>query len=176
MASSQSLAEKGRENSISSAKLKAYHFVSTWKLEAPLDTTFKVMVNSFEWHKWWKSIEQVTHKYSGTKDSIGNIRSYTIKSPLGYKLNFDLKLTKLVYGKLLEGNASGDLVGTGVWYFKEDHNITYITCVWDVKTTIKWMNTFRFILAPVLRWNHAQVMKKGAKGLARRLDCKLIAD
>lgn len=153
---------------------KEYHFVSNWQLKTPLDSAWNVIVNSLEWHQWWRSMENVTTIKEGGKDSIGNIRRYTIKSPVGYKLRFDLLLTRYELHSQLEGTATGDLVGKGSWHFQQVKDITYITCRWDVKTTKGWMNTFRWALAPILKWNHALVMKKGAKGLSRRLGCPLI--
>jgi len=118
--------------------------------------------------------KKVEEKDIGGINGIGNVRGYTIKSPIGYKLRFDLKLTKREVDSVLEGKASGDLTGMGSWYFTETNGITYITCRWDVATTKSWMNTFRFALSPLLRWNHALVMKKGAKGLAKKMNCELI--
>ena len=155
---------------------KPYHFVSYWKLKAPRKEVWDVINNSTQWNDWWKSIKNVEEKYVGDSPSgIGNIRSYTIKSPVGYKLHFDLVLTRREIDSVLEGDASGDLLGKGAWYFQEADSITTVLIKWDVATTIGWMNTFRFILSPVLRWNHALVMKKGAKGLARKMNTELIS-
>lgn len=161
--------------SFSSYAQKPYHFTSTWQLKAPRKAVWDVINNSTQWSEWWKSIEKAEELYSGDSNSIGNVRSYTIKSPVGYKLHFGLELTKREPDSVLEGNATGDLIGKGAWYFKEKGSITTVIIRWDVATTIGWMNTFRFILSPILKWNHAQVMKKGAKGLARKMNMELIS-
>ena len=153
---------------------KSYHFESNWELKAPVNEVFNVIKNSKQWPDWWKSITKVEEKESGGNDSLGNVRNYTIKSPIGYKLRFDLLLTDIILDSLIGGDASGDLIGRGSWLFTEKNNICYITCLWDVKTTKGWMNTFRFILAPILKWNHKLVMKKGAKGLAKKMDSELV--
>ncbi|HTN47420.1 MAG TPA: SRPBCC family protein [Flavipsychrobacter sp.] len=168
-------AQPAKRSRIEGRDFKEYHFVSNWQLKTPLDSAWNVIVNSLEWHEWWRSMEDVTTVKEGGRDSIGNIRRYTIKSPVGYRLRFDLLLTRYQLHSALEGMATGDLVGKGSWHFKQIKDITYITCRWDVKTTKGWMNTFRWVLAPILKWNHALVMKKGAKGLSHRLDCPLIA-
>lgn len=153
---------------------KAYHFVSNWELKAPVEDVFTAVKNSKQWPQWWKSIKKVEEKNPGGDDSLGNIRSYTIKSAVGYKLRFDLLLTDVIVDSMLAGDATGDLIGRGSWYFTEKNKSCYITCFWDVKTTKGWMNTFRFVLSPILKWNHKMVMKKGAKGLAKKLNCELI--
>jgi len=156
-------------------KAKEYHFISHWKLQTSIDTVFPVIANSLAWHEWWKNMKEVKTVFPGDKDSIGNIRTYTLKSPVGYRLHFELKLTQFEHNKLLSAIASGDLVGTGEWHFIEEKDTALITCIWNVQTTKNWMNTFHFILAPLLRWNHSLVMKKGAKGLAKKLHCRLLA-
>lgn len=154
---------------------KSYHFTSNWQLKASRKAVWDVINNSTQWGEWWKSIRKAEEIYIGDSSSVGNIRSYTIKSPVGYKLHFDLVLTKREADSVLEGNVSGDLIGKGAWYFKEADSITSVTIKWDVAATIGWMNTFRFILSPILKWNHAEVMKKGAKGLAKKMNVELIS-
>ena len=155
-------------------KPKPYNFVTTWQLKATQNDLWVVINDSKQWPEWWKNIKRVEEKNVGGANGIGNIRAYTIKSPIGYKLRFDLELTRRDIDSLLVGEASGDLLGTGTWEFKETDSTTIITCRWDVYTTRGWMNTFRFVLAPILKWNHDLVMKKGAKGLAKKMNCELI--
>lgn len=46
---------------------------------------------------------------------------------------------------------------------------------WNVETTKLWMNLLGPVASPVFDYNHDAVMRRGAEGLARRLDCILLA-
>jgi hypothetical protein len=47
---------------------------------------------------------------------------------------------------------------------------TEVTWYWNVRTQNWWMNTFAFLLRPLLSWNHHQVMAEGERGLVRWLE------
>jgi hypothetical protein len=46
---------------------------------------------------------------------------------------------------------------------------------WSVHTTKRWMNFLGPVARPVFEYNHNVVMRWGGEGLARRLDCNLLA-
>ena len=53
--------------------------------------------------------------------------------------------------------------------------MTAVTYEWNVRTTKAWMNLLAPVARPVFAYNHDVVMRWGGEGLARRLDCKLLA-
>lgn len=92
-----------------------------------------------------------------------------------YTLGFSLLLTEKIEYRLLRGNASGELSGTGDWHFIETDGITHIQCNWNVSTNIGWMNRMAFLLRPVFAFNHGIVMRNGAKALSKYLNAPLVA-
>ena len=146
-----------------------YSFTTRWKTGAPLHDVWDAVRLSLEWPQWWKSFTSVTEIEPGDANSIGSIRRYTLKSPTSYKLTFDMLLTDRNECKVLSGKATGELEGTGTWKFSERNGITYIECLWNVKTTRAWMNLFAFILRPAFEYNHRLVMKNGARYLEKKL-------
>ena len=76
---------------------------------------------------------------------------------------------------MLEGHASGELEGVGIWRFYEGAAGTAVVYSWDVSTTRAWMNRLAPIGRPAFAWNHDYVMRNGARGLADRLGVELIA-
>ena len=79
---------------------------------------------------------------------------------------------------LIEGHAEGELAGIGRWrLFAEDGDspLTAAVYEWDVSTTRPWMNLVAPIARPIFEWNHDWVMRNGGEGLARLLDCRLLA-
>lgn len=155
--------------------MKQYSFYTRWQLCASIKDVWTAIHDSKKWPTWWKSIKKVDEIIEGGENDIGNLRAYTIVSPISYELNFNLELTQIKKYELLQGEATGDLVGTGAWHFHEENGITNVTCEWHVATTIKWMNTFSFLLSPLFSYNHKLVMERGAKSLAKKMNCKLVS-
>jgi hypothetical protein len=75
----------------------------------------------------------------------------------------------------MEGDATGDLEGAGVWRLFEQGTVTAVLYDWDVTTTKRWMNAIGPIARPVFEHNHDLVMRWGGEGLARRLGVRLLA-
>jgi hypothetical protein len=75
----------------------------------------------------------------------------------------------------MEGDASGELEGTGVWRLFEQGGMTAVVYDWNVRTTRRWMNVLAPLARPVFDYNHDVVMGWGGEGLARRLGVELVA-
>jgi uncharacterized membrane protein len=146
-----------------------YNFISHWKVNAPIEKVWQLIYDSEKWPHWWKSVVSVKELNKGDERGIGSIRMYKMRSPMLYTLSFNMELTERIDMELLKGNASGELTGTGAWMLKVTDGITEVQCHWQVYTTRWWMNTFAFMLRPAFRYNHAAVMKHGAKGLSELL-------
>jgi hypothetical protein len=152
----------------------AYSFETKWSIAAPLQQVWGVLYNQQHWPSWWKGVEKVTILQEGDANDIGKRLQYTWKSILPYRLTFEMESTFIDEYNIMEGAATGELVGYGVWRFTEKNGITHIQYNWDVNTTKKWMNFCAPFLKPFFTWNHNIVMKWGAKGLAKKLDATLI--
>jgi len=152
----------------------AYAFATHWEIRAPLGEVWTAIYHAESWPEWWKGVEVATIR-PGSGDGTGTVMDFAWQSRLFYKLRFRMELTEKEDRRLLRGVATGDLEGTGTWYFREENNITYIDYHWQVRTTRPWMNLFSFLLRPAFRKNHDILMKRGAEGLARKLNADLIA-
>jgi hypothetical protein len=153
---------------------ETYSFTTTWKIKAPVTQVWNAIYYSEDWPSWWKDFASVQEMEKGDAQSIGSVRVYNLKSPFRYTLMFRLLLTEKKEPYYLKGTASGDLQGSGEWYFEENNGITTVTCLWQVATTIWWMNRLSFLLKPFFRYNHSMVMANGAKALARKINATLI--
>ncbi|HRO41994.1 MAG TPA: SRPBCC family protein [Flavipsychrobacter sp.] len=154
---------------------KQYSFITRWQIKAPVEIVWETMFESERWSEWWKSVISVTETVPGDEMGIGSIRSYTLISPMRYRLTFQILLTERETFRLLKGKVTGQLDGVGSWHFSESDEVTTVECHWQVATTVKWMNRFAFLLAPLFVYNHNIVMKQGAKGLAKKLNAQLIS-
>jgi uncharacterized protein YndB with AHSA1/START domain len=146
-----------------------YSFVTQWSFRAPLARVWELVYRSEEWPEWWRGVERVECVEAGGADGLGSVRRYTWRSRLPYRLAFDMRLTRLEPMSLIEGEAVGELSGTGRWRFAQEGEATRVRYDWDVRTTKPWMNLLAPLARPLFKWNHDVVMEWGAQGLARRL-------
>jgi hypothetical protein len=127
-----------------------------------------VLEETERWPDWWRGVRRVK--------SLGDER-YEIawRSRIPYDLEFVFAVERIDRPHEMCGSASGDLAGTGHWRLFEHAGVTAVTYDWNVQTTKRWMNALAPVARPVFEYNHDLVMRWGGEGLARRLDCNLLA-
>ena len=113
-------------------------------------------------------------RYRFLTTCTGQLARYTWKSRLPYELEFEMRTTRVERPHSLEGQASGELDGSGRWRLFERGGTTAVLYEWDVRTTRQWMNLLAPVARPIFGWNHDYVMRNGAEGLARLLDARLV--
>lgn len=153
-----------------------YEFTTVWRFDAPIEKVWEALKNSESWSEWWKGVLNVEKIKDGDANGIGAIHRSTWKSALPYELVFDSETVRVEEPNLIEVRAFGELDGQGIWTLKaEDANTTRVQYDWRVKTTKAWMNFFAPIAKPFFKWNHDTIMNWGGKGLAKKLNCNLLA-
>ena len=157
--------------------MAAYSFLTTWCVAAPLERVWDVLADPEGYPEWWKGVREVTVLEQGENGGRGVGTLYRLKwrSKLPYSLEFDMRVTRSEPPYLLEGHASGELEGVGIWRLYEGAAGTALVYSWDVSTTRAWMNRLSRLGRPVFAWNHDYVMRQGAIGLAQRLGAELVA-
>jgi uncharacterized protein YndB with AHSA1/START domain len=153
-----------------------YRFLTTWLLEAPRYDVFQAIWDSERWPSWWRGVESVVKLEEGDEEGVGSLGRYVWKSRLPYRLEFETRTTRVERPHLLEGEADGELAGTGTWRVFEQDGVTAVVYDWNVRTTAPWMNLLAPIGRPFFRWNHDVVMGWGGEGLAKLLGARLVAD
>lgn len=151
-----------------------YEFLTSWCFDAPIERVFEVLNDSAAFPTWWKGVTAVDvlepHGPSGT----GELARYSWRSVLPYTLSFDSRVTRVEPPHLIEGHATGDLDGVGVWRLFAGPAGTAVLYSWRVSTTKAWINLWGPLARPAFRWNHDRVMHQGGVGLARRLGASLV--
>jgi uncharacterized protein YndB with AHSA1/START domain len=153
----------------------AYRFLTTWLLEADRERVWDAIYESERWPEWWKGVIETERLAEGDENGIGQYGRYVWKSRLPYELEFFILSTRVERPHLLEGEASGELAGTGRWRLFEQGGVTAVLYEWNVRTTRAWMNLLAPLARPVFAINHDWVMRNGGDGLARLLGAKLLA-
>ena len=149
-----------------------YKFVTTWKLDAPLQEIWNAISEIGKWHEWWHGVLEVEIIRDGSNGKISF--AHTWQSFIPYKLKFVTEVTEIDPLKSIMATVTGELEGTGRWEFKDAGNgETLVTYYWFVRTTMMWMNVAAPFLSWLFRWNHDTVMRWGGEGLARKLNCKM---
>lgn len=154
--------------------MSEYRFLTTWCLEAPIDPVWDAIHDSERWPEWWRGVERVVELEPADEGGAGQLARYTWKSRLPYELEFEIRTTRVARPHTLEGEATGELEGTGRWRLFESDAATAVLYEWNVHTTQAWMNRLAPIARPVFAWNHDYVMRNGAHGLARLLGARLL--
>jgi hypothetical protein len=157
------------------AAMAAYSFLTTWCVNAPVQAVWDVISASDRYPEWWKGVRKVTELEPGGEHGLGALQRLQWRSKLPYTLEFDMRVTRSEPPYLLEGHASGELEGVGIWRLYEGPAGTALVYSWDVSTTRAWMNRMSRLGRPIFAWNHDYVMRQGARGLAERLGVELVA-
>jgi hypothetical protein len=155
-------------------RMKAYDFVTIWRVKAPIESVWNEIYHSKEWPEWWKGVESVIEVCKGDEKGVGSIHHYTWKSKLPYRLSFDMETIRVEPPLLLEGIAIGELQGRGLWQLSAESSETIVRYDWRVETTKRWMNLLSAIARPLFEWNHNVVMSWGANGLEQRVGASVI--
>lgn len=153
-----------------------YSFLSTWCVAAPIERVWDVLSSPGAYPEWWKGVRKSTVIEPGEDrgEGVGTLYRLQWRSKLPYTLEFDSRVTRVEAPHVMEGRASGELEGVGVWRLFENPLGTVALYNWDVATTRAWMNRLAPVARPVFAWNHDYVMRQGAQGLADKLGVELI--
>lgn len=151
-----------------------YAFVTVWRLEAEADPIWAALWDSLHWPRWWRWVKSVDEIVPAGAEGLGSVRRYHWGSPLGYRLDFTMRTTRAEPPILIEGEADGELVGTGRWQLTPADGHTVVRYDWTVHTARGWMNLLAPVARPVFRWNHNRVMADGGVDLAGFLHTRLV--
>ena len=144
-------------------------------MEAPREDVFQAIWDSDRWPSWWRGVESVETLEEGDEEGVGSLGRYVWKSRLPYRLEFHTRITRVERPHLMEGHATGELEGTGLWRIYEEDGVTAAVYDWNVRTTAPWMNLLAPVARPVFKWNHDVVMGWGGQGIAQLLGSRLVA-
>jgi hypothetical protein len=146
-----------------------YSFLTAWLVDAPVERVWEELFDVAAWPQWWKGVTNTREIEPGDPDGVGKVFSISWRSVLPYDLTFATTVTRVDKPTLMEGDAVGELTGTGRWRLFHSDGLTAVTYEWDVRTTKAWMNALAPLARPVFEWNHDYVMRQGGEGLRRRL-------
>jgi hypothetical protein len=147
-----------------------YSFVTRWSFKAPIERIWERIADAERWPEWWTYVKKVEALDLGAADGKGRVLRMTWRTRLPYSLTFDIKTVRIDPPCYMEGQAQGELVGSGIWRLRQVGDDTDVRYDWDVRTTKFWMNALAPIARPIFSWNHAGVMNAGEDGLRKLVE------
>lgn len=155
--------------------------ISRWQLGCTaclsVEAVWRLITAIREWPQWWVNVAAVqAESEDGATPRVGDSANVTWRTRLGYGVRLNVVTTGVLPPFELEGAASGDLQGKGLWLLEPQprHNAVTVTYRWDVHLNRRWMQVLAPLLRPAFAWNHFDIMRAGARGMARRLNCELL--
>jgi hypothetical protein len=152
-----------------------YMFETEWMIAAPIDDVFEVISHPEEYSSWWPSVKVSRLIKQGDAEGGGASAAYTIRSPLGYRMDFELKAIEVHRPTRFRGLVRGDLVGTGTHYLETVPDGTLVRFHWYVSTTKRWMNVLTPVARSAFGFAHRQVMYEGCEAMAEKLGARLLS-
>lgn len=150
--------------------------ISRWQLGCGVDAAWQRIAAIRRWPQWWPQVAGV-HVEGEASDTprVGGTAWVDWKTRLGYGLKLKVTTTAVLPPFELEGTAEGDLTGRGLWLLQaQGGDTTLVTYRWDVHLNRAWMRWCAPLLRPVFAWNHFDVMRAGARAMARDIGCRLL--
>jgi hypothetical protein len=144
-------------------------------LETSRVAAWGVLEDPLRWPEWWRGVERVNELDGGDGRRVGSRYRIAWRSRIPYELEFDFTVRRVDPPCCMEGEATGDLAGSGCWRLFQQDGVTAVLYEWNVSTTKPWMRAVGPIARPIFERNHDLVMRWGGEGLARRLGVELLA-
>jgi hypothetical protein len=153
--------------------MNEFKFTTIWKFRGSLYPVWEAIIHTESWPEWWKGVKFV--KPVTISSSLRNaVYEFKFQRLIPYSVNFRMKIIKVIPEKSIKGIAWGDLEGTGNWSFRQKQDEVIVRYDWDVKAVNRWMKVLSKIIRPFFILSHNLVMLWGAKGLAKKLNVKLL--
>lgn len=148
---------------------ESYRFQTVWWTPAVIGQVWDTLADYSAWPAWWRGIQKVEVLRRGDESGAGTVLRQVWRSRLPYTLGFDLEMLRIESGRLLEGRASGDLVGACKWTFTPLDGGTEIRFDVNVQLGRWWMNLPVPFAPRIVRANFEAIMHWGREGLERKL-------
>jgi uncharacterized protein YndB with AHSA1/START domain len=140
-----------------------FRFHHEWHLPAPFERTYAALADVERYDRWWPQVRSLER----IDDVSGRV---TIRSVLPYTLHLVLTREAEDEGSgLLRVGVAGDLDGWCQWQVRGDGDDTVAVFDQEAVVTPALLARTASLTAPLLRANHAWMMRAGQVGLARHL-------
>lgn len=145
--------------SLSSPRRARYRFRTVWELPAPATTAYAVLGDLGSYPLWWPQVRRVEELDAGRVELL-------CRAMLPYHLRFVVHRPVADPGRrVLEAELAGDLEGFSRWTVRPDGERSRALFEEEVTTSRPLLNALAPVARPLLRMNHAWMMRSGERGL-----------
>jgi uncharacterized membrane protein len=145
-----------------------YRFRSAWQVDADPDAVFDVLCDIGSYPRWWRQLRSVER----IDDDTASVEA---RSALPFTLRFSAaRATEDRAAGVLAVRLDGDLDGWARWTLTAGHGRTAVVYEQEVVVRgrmLRWAGT---LARPVLRLNHAWMMRCGRVGLDRWVSARTV--
>ena len=147
-----------------------YTFTTHWRMCASADEVWDVLSDVESLTDWWSAVYlDVDVLRRGNPDGVGKTVLLLTRGKLPYTLRWQMTVVGSNRPHNLSVEATGDLVGRGVWTFEQRSRDLDITYDWSVRADKPLLRYLSFLLRPIFSANHRWAMQRGREGLEREL-------
>jgi hypothetical protein len=144
-----------------------YQFVTRWRVRGTPEAVYDTLTDAPGLARWWPAVYlDVTDVSNAGEESVYEMYTTGL---LPYTLRWRLHPVERTPHERIELEASGDLVGRGVWTITADGSWTEVTYEWRVRANKPLLRWFSWLVRPIFAANHHWAMAKGEESLRREL-------
>jgi uncharacterized protein YndB with AHSA1/START domain len=141
------------------SELTRYRFRGRWTLSAPPAAVYGVLEHVDDYPRWWPQVRRALR----TGETSGQV---LVRSVLPYDLRLDIRAVRHEPdGGVLEAALSGDLEGWMRWTVRPAGAGTLVLHEQDTVLAKPVLRLLGVPFRPLLRANHALMMRGGRRGL-----------
>ena len=139
---------------------REFDLTSRWRVEGTLAEVEAVFRDPAELPRWWPEVYlDVRVIAPGDAGGGGRVADIHSRGRLPYTLHWRMTVVEARPGRrVLE--ASGDLVGRGVWTLVQDGRFVDLTYAWQVRAERPLFRLMAPLLKPLMAWNHRWAMAR----------------
>jgi hypothetical protein len=147
-----------------------YRFINRWRLAGDVESISEVIGDPGGYQRWWPcawlDYEDVAR---GDQRGVGRVFRYKVKGWMPYTLNLTFHVRDVRTPNGYTVDATGDLVGQGIWTISQAGPRVEVTYEWRVRAERAFIRRLSGLLKPLFRSNHFWVMRNGARSLTLEL-------
>ncbi len=147
-----------------------FRIVTEWRLQGGIADIAAILTDVKAFPRWWGAVYLAVRILDpGDENQIGSTVAAHSKGWLPYRLDWVGRLVSADLPHRWEIDATGDLVGHGVWRLTQDGTMARVIYDWRVRAEKPLLRRLSPVLAPIFAWNHRWAMARGLEGLRGEL-------
>ncbi|MGE3176406.1 MAG: SRPBCC family protein [Vicinamibacterales bacterium] len=147
-----------------------FRFVTRWRVQGSCGEVADVIADALALPRWWPSVYLAVEELAPPDEhGTGQRLRLRTKGWLPYTLDWELTVVESHYPNRIAIDATGDVVGRGVWTFVQDGPVVNVIYDWAIRAEKPILRTLSWLLKPLFEANHRWAMAQGEQSLELEL-------